>query len=393
MFKKILLGLATLMIILAIGIFFFLKAQSPKYSGKLQIPNSVQDSVIVIYDNYGIPHISAQNETDAYFALGYTHAQERLFQMDLIRRLAKGELAEILGPKLVSTDKMMRTLSIQQMAARSAKEFQSEKGAMQDAAQAYLNGVNSFIEKDRLPIEFTILGYSPTKFTLEDSYCSLGFMALGFTMTMKEEPLMELIYQQLGDKYLEDLGIDSSSIYKGFSNKSTHEESLMAIMQELDKVEQNIPLPLWEGSNSWAIAGSRSKSGKSLLANDTHIKYGQPSVWYEAHLEYPQGGIYGYFLAGVPFPIMGHNKHLGWGLTIFPVDNMDMYSETQNPDNENQYLVIDKWEDYEYRKEVIKVKDKENIIYDLRITRHGPVLNDAYENIAKHSEQPVSLWW
>ncbi len=393
MLKKTLLGLFTLIIVLIISIFFFLKLQAPKYSGKLQLPNSVKDSTLIIYDDYGIPHILAQSETDAYFALGYAHAQERLFQMDLIRRLAKGELAEILGPKLISTDKMMRTLSIKQMADRSAAAFRSNEPIMNEAAQAYLNGVNSFINKGRLPVEFTILGYEPSEFTLEDSYCNLGFMALGFTMTMKEEPLMEHIYQQLGDEYLIDLGVDSTSNFDNYFVTTTPPEALAAVMNELEKAEQNIPIPLWEGSNNWAIAGSRSKSGKALLANDTHIKYGQPSVWFEANLDYPNGGIYGYFLAGVPFPIMGHNEHLGWGLTIFPLDNMDMYSETQNPDNAKQYRVLNEWKNYDTRKEIIKVKGEEDIEFDLRITRHGPVLNDAYDDIAKQSTEPVSLWW
>ncbi len=384
-----------LILIIAVGIslFIFLKSQAPKYSGKLQLPNSVNESVEVTYDNYGIPHIYAQSEQDAFFAMGYTHAQERLFQMDLIRRLAKGELAEILGPKLIPTDKMMRTLGIEQMAERSAIVFRRSQPKMNAAAQAYLNGVNSFITKNRLPVEFSILGYKPAPFTLEDSYCNLGFMALGFTMTMKEEPLMEYIYQNLGDNYLKDLGLDSISNYNNFSRGTTQKEGIQAILAELDKAEQNIPIPLWEGSNNWAIAGSKSKSGKALLANDTHIKYGQPSVWYEADLNYPGGGIYGYFLAGVPFPIMGHNEHLGWGLTIFPLDNMDMYSETQNPDNENQYRVIDHWEKFSIRHETIKVKSEQDLNFDVRYTRHGPVLNDAYTDIAKQSKEPVSLWW
>jgi penicillin amidase len=212
-------------------------------------------------------------------------------------------------------------------------------------------------------------------------------------MTMKEEPLMEHVYQQLGDKYLVDLGIDSASNFDNYSNKSSQQEALVAVMNELEKAEQNIPIPLWEGSNNWAISGKRSKSGKALLANDTHIKYGQPSVWFEANLDYPSGSIYGYFLAGVPFPIMGHNEHLGWGLTIFPLDNMDMFSETQNPDNANQYRVLNEWKNYITRKEFIKVKGEDAVAFDLRITRHGPVLNDAYEDIAKQSKEPVSLWW
>ena len=393
MFKKIVFGLILIIAIVFAGIFFFLKNQAPKYSGEIQIAKSITDSVLVVYDDYAIPHITAKSETDAFFALGYAHAQERLFQMDLIRRLAKGELAEILGPKLIPTDKMMRTLSIKQMAEKSAKRFRAEEAIMNEAAQAYLDGVNFFIDENRLPIEFTILGYQPTIFTLEDSYCNLGFMALGFTMTMKEEPLMEHIYQNLGDEYLKDLSIDSASNFDDFKDKEQIEESIAALLLELHKAEQNIPLPLWEGSNNWAIAGSRSKSGKALLANDTHIKYGSPSVWFEAHLEYPNGGIYGYFLAGVPFPIMGHNEKLGWGLTINPMDNMDMYTETQNPNNAMQYRVLNEWKNYEIRKEIIKIKGQDDLHFDLRITRHGPVLNDAYVDIAKQTKEPVSLWW
>lgn len=393
LFKKILLGLLALIIILAFSLYLFLKAQAPKYSGELQLSNGVKDSTLVIYDTYAIPHIYAKSETDAFFALGYAHAQERLFQMDLIRRLAKGELAEILGPKLVTTDKMMRTLSIKQMADRSAAAFRANNGPMVEAAQAYINGVNSFINKGRLAVEFTILGYQPSEFTLEDSYCNLGFMALGFTMTMKEEPLIEYIYRKLGDEYLEVFALDSVSNYENYGQKTTKEEAITSLIAELEKAEQNIPIPLWEGSNNWAMAASRSKSGKALLANDTHIKYGQPSVWFEADLDYPGGGIYGYFLAGVPFPIMGHNERLGWGLTIFPLDNMDMYSETQNPNNKNQYRVLNQWKNYEIRKENIKVKGEKDVEFSLRFTRHGPVLNDAYDNIAKESKDPVSLWW
>ncbi|RUA28696.1 MAG: penicillin acylase family protein, partial [Bacteroidetes bacterium] len=371
----------------------YLESQSPKYAGELHINNGITDSVYVVYDTYAIPHITAKSEEDAFFALGYAHAQERLFQMDLIRRLAKGELAEILGPKLIPTDKMMRTLGIKEMAINSAKEFRQQQPKMDKAAEAYLNGINYFIAKDRLPVEFTILGYKPTKFTLEDSYCNLGYMALGFTMTMKEEPLMEHIYESLGDAYLTDLGLDSASNYDQYYAAKPQEEALASIMKELQKAEQNIPLPLWEGSNNWAISAKRSKSGKALLANDTHIKYGQPSVWFEANLTYPNGGIYGYFLAGVPFPIMGHNENLGWGLTIFPVDNMDMYLETQNPDNVQEYRVLDHWEHFKMRKEIIKVKGEKDLVFEIRSTRHGAVLNDAYNDIAKNNNQPVSLWW
>ena len=393
MIRKIFFGILIVIALVFLGLYFYLKYQSPKYSGEVPTNGHTQNKVEVIYDDYGIPHIYAGSETDALFALGYAHAQERLFQMDLLRRLARGRLAEILGPKLVNTDKMMRTLSIPQMAERSAASFRKQEPEMAKAAQAYYDGVNYFIDKNRLPVEFKILGYQPRHFTLEDGYCNLGFMALGFTMTMKEEPLMEYIYRNLGDDYLKDLRLDSASVSSFYDPDQIAQSSLTAMHSALEKAELNIPLPLWEGSNNWAIAGKRSKSGRALLANDTHIKYGQPSVWFEAYLEYKDFNIYGYYLAGIPFPIMGHNNHLGWGLTIFPVDNMDMYAETQNPDNPAQYKVNKAWQDYEIRKETIKVKGAQDVIFDLRITRHGPVLNDAYEDIAKQSSEPVSLWW
>jgi penicillin amidase len=393
MFRKVLFSILLLLVLVFTGIFFYLKYQAPKYSGELPTHGGIGAKTEVIYDDFGIPHIYAQSEKDALFALGYAHAQERLFQMDLIRRLARGQMAEILGEQLLNTDKMMRSLSIAQMAGRSAARFRKEEPGMADKAQAYLDGINFFIDKGRLPVEFKLLAYQPAHFTLEDSYCNLGFMALGFTMTMKEEPLMQYIYQNLGDDYLKDLELDSASVAGYYDPEQISQNSLNTLYKALAKAEMHIPLPLWEGSNNWAIAGSRSKSGHALLANDTHIKYGQPSVWFEAFLQYPDNSIYGYFLAGIPFPIMGHNNYLGWGLTIFPVDNMDLYAETQNPDNAMQYKVGGRWKDYELRKEVIKVKGGKDVTFELRITRHGPVLNDAFKQIAESHDEPVSLWW
>jgi len=137
----------------------------------------------------------------------------------------------------------------------------------------------------------------------------------------------------------------------------------------------------------------RSKSGKVLLANDTHIAYSQPSVWFEAHLNYPGFEMFGFYLAGVPFALIGHNHYFGWGLTIFPFDNMDLYSEKVNPDNPDQYLYAGSWKDFKDETYHVKVKDSEDVVYHLKKTIHGPVLNQAFKEVTETENTPISFWW
>lgn len=369
----------------------YLKSSSPIYKGELTL-SALQEEVKITYDEFGVPYIDAQNAHDAYFALGYAHAQERLFQMEMIRRLSSGRLAEILGPDLLNVDKSMLALGIRDMGERSAKKYFSEIDApFKEQTIAYLNGINTFIDKDNLPIEFTLMSFKPAHFEAADIYTTIGYMSLTFSLALSQDPLITQIKEIVGNDYLIDLGIDS--ITNSMNYPSDKSQVLSSINQSYKNIFDQIPMPVWEASNNWAISPKHSKSGKVLLANDTHIAYAQPSVWYEAVINYPGFNMAGYYLAGVPFAVMGHNDRMGWGLTIFPFDNMDLYREKQNPENEKQYWVKDHWEEYLVRTHTIAVKDAEDVNYDLRFTLHGPVLNDVFPDVAVYDDSPISLWW
>ena len=391
--KRLFVVLLVLLILVLAGVYFWLRSTRPVYDGTLTL-KGLENKAKIIYDEFGVPHIYASNAHDAYFALGYAQAQERLFQMVMIKRATSGRLSEILGKDFIGIDKMMRTLSIRKAAERNAEYFfRNIDKPFQRQALAYLDGINSFIENGTLPVEFTLIGFKPEKFTPADIYTAIGYMSLGFTAALQQEPMVTYIHNKLGDRYLDDfydiIPQDSNDI----AGNRNNELEILNMVFSSEEFQEQFPLPIWNSSNNWAMSKERSKSNKVLLANDTHIKYSQPAVWYEAHLNYPGYEMFGYYLPVVPFPLIGHNTHYGWGLTIFPFDNMDLYREKQNPENENQYLTSGHWENYRVEKETIKVKDGDDVIYNVRYTTHGPVLNDAFKNIAKLENQPVSLWW
>ena len=387
-FIKVLIGFFTLLFLLFTFSYFWLKSTAPVYSGEKKIQGIIE-SVEITYDDFGVPHIYANNAHDAYFALGFAQAQERLFQMEMIRRATSGKLSEILGESLLAIDKIMLTLSIRQAAEKSAdKAFVNIDSEFKKQSLAYLDGINSFIDQGNLPIEFTLIGFEPEHFTPEDIYTAIGYMALSFTSAISLEPMMSNIYKTLGDKYLVDFAYDS------LSNSKLYEKSeiLSNFLSPLE-LQDYLPIPVWEGSNNWVLSKERSKSGKVLLANDTHIPYSQPAVWYEAHINYPGFEMFGYYLAGVPFSVIGHNTYYGWGITIFPFDNMDLYREKVNPENQNQYWHSGEWNNFDVVEHNIKVKDAEDIVFKLKTSIHGPELNQAYSSISKLEENPICLWW
>ncbi len=390
--KKILIVLTILIVTFLSVSYFWLLSTMPDYEGTLEL-SGLNNTVEVIYDDFGVPHIYATNSHDAYMALGYVQAQERLFQMEMIRRVTSGRLSELLGEKFINTDKTMLTLSIREMAGKSAdKYFAAIDEPYKKETLAYLKGINSFIDKGNLPVEFTLLNFKPEPFEPVDVYTAIGYMSLSFTSALSQEPIVTKILESFGEEYLIDFAIDSmsnASHYKSSSNCISED----GFSQLTEQVFATLPVPVWNGSNNWVLSADRSKSGKVLLANDTHIRYSQPAVWYEAYIEYPGFNMAGYYLSGVPYAIIGHNDIIAWGTTIFPFDNMDLYREKQNPDNPNQVMVDDHWEDYSIKNHKIPVKNSDDILFSVKYTRHGPVLNGIYNNIATSKDQPVTLWW
>jgi penicillin amidase len=391
---KIILALLIIIPAALLGGLMYLYSLQPQYSGQVLLAG-LHEEVEVIFDPYGIPHIYAQNEQDVYFALGYVHAQERLFQMEMLRRAAAGRLSEIFGEKLVQTDKFFRTLGISEEADKNAAHFfKNPTAAWQKSAIAYLAGVNQFIELGDTPLEFQILGIPKEKFTPKDIYLNSALIAFGFASGFRMDPLVTKAYDKLGWDYLKDWvlgwppGAQKIPVYP--PNYTATADNLAASITD---ILADLPVPTWIGSNAWVVSGSRTHSGKVIFANDTHMPYAQPSVWYEAHLECPGFSFYGNHAAGVPFGLIGHNRFAAWGLTMFENDDVDFYKERINPENPNQVWFIDHWEDLKIRQETIRVKGAKNVDFRVRSSRHGPILNEVDDLVAQSGNDPVAVWW
>ena len=381
----VLLGLALL---ITICCYFFIQSNRPTYNGELVL-SGISEEVSVYFDDFGIPHIYAKSEEDAYRALGYIHAQDRLFQMEVIRRIAPGRLSEIFGPDLISTDKFFRTLGINEYSKKSIQIFNtSADDKVKSSVDAYLSGVNSFVAHGSTPIEFIILGIEKTPFTLLDINNAIGYMGFSFAAAQQIEPILTKVAHELGTEYLMalDLGINpNTASIKNYSEVSA-EGDLSTFVSDLFK---DLPAPAWIGSNSWVLGPEKTKSGKVILENDPHVAFSQPAVWYEAHLEAPEFTIYGCHIAGVPFPAFGHSRKYATGLTMFCNDDIDFFQEKVSPQDSNLYQHKNEWKSFEIREETISIKGQEDITFNVRNSVHGPVVNDVLEL----GSDPISMYW
>jgi len=369
----------------------FINSLTPTYEGEKQL-SGLSGEVEVYYDNFGIPHIYAAHEKDAFRALGYVHAQDRLWQMELLRRVGKGGLSEVFGKDLIRTDKFFLSLGIDDASEKSLASLDVESPKAQ-LCQAYLDGVNQFVSEGPTPIEFYLTGLQKEPFTFKDIYNTVGYMAFSFAMAHKTDPLLTDIANKLGPEYLKDLEIvsDSGSLripnYSGPVTDTLQNSLSASVSAALGK----IALPFFEGSNSWVIAPEKTKSGKVIFANDPHIGFAQPAVWYEAHMVTPTYEKYGYHMAGIPFPILGHDRRLAYGMTMFENDDVDFYYEESHPTDSSRYMSPTGWTNYEEVTRTIKVKDSSDVSFTFKRTVHGPVLNGIADQVV--GERPISMYW
>lgn len=389
--KKIGWLLLGLTVILLIGIGIFVYTLKPVYDGEMALEN-LSEEVQVRFDAYGIPHIYAANESDAFRALGYVHAQDRLWQMELLRRVASGGLSEVFGAELLQTDKFFLSLGIED-ASKKTVALLNPADPMVQISESYLAGINQFVAEGPTPVEFYLTGLKKKPFTLTDIYNSVGYMAFSFAMAHKTDPLLSAIKDKLGPEYLLDLEIHSDPKTAMIKNHKKSADTVPPVTVEKVVAEalRKLPVPLLEGSNSWVIAPSKTKNGKVIFANDPHIGFAQPSVWYEAHLSTPTYEKYGYHLAGVPFPLLAHDRNLAYGLTMFENDDVDFYYETTNPADSTEYKTATGWAVYEVVTKTIKVKDLDDFIFVYKKTHHGPVLNGIANQIK--GERPIAMSW
>ena len=375
------------------GTWYFYSKQ-PLRSGEVSLAN-LQAPVNVRFDERGVPHIQAQNEIDMYRTLGYVHAQDRLFQMEMVRRLARGELAAILGPKLLDSDRLFRTLGIRAHADAYVAKMDHNTLASQ-ALTAYLDGINQYQNTHPAPLEFDILGIPKRAFTAADTLSVAGYMAYSFAAAFRTEPVLTYVRDQLGIDYLKvfDLAWHPEGVVPPvLLDDDWRDLNRLAHISQQALTDSG--LAQFEGSNAWAVSGSRTASGKPLLAGDPHIGFAVPSVWYEAHLSYPGFELYGHHQALNPLASLGHNLDFGWSITMFQNDDIDLIAEKLNPDNNNQVWYQGRWVELQSRSEQIEVKGEAPVTLTLRRSPHGPIINDALATLAGEDagKTPIAMWW
>jgi penicillin G amidase len=366
-------SIVVLLLILAIVLagYLFIRKGLPTVNGEVTV-QQLENKVTVYRDNNGVPHIKAKTEKDLYIAQGYVTAQDRLFQMDLSRRQASGELSEVIGASTIDKDKFFRALGLRRAAEASYDIYSAEA---QQVLNWYAEGVNAYIseaiESNSLPIEFTLAGYKPREWTAIDSLTIGKYMAydLGghwegqafryhMAQVVPEDKLLELfpVYPEDGATVLQALKENPLDLTKSFATIDVPDE--------------------FNGSNNWVVSGDKTESGFPFLANDPHLSLATPSIWYEIHLNSPEVNVNGVIFAGIPGVILGRNEKIAWGVTNVGPDVQDLYIEKRNPENANEFLYNDNWEQAEIVEEPIKVKDGETIPFSVTITRHGPIISE-----------------
>ena len=417
--SRILLGLFLAVLVLLAGAlsyaYYVAHSALPQLDGRVQI-RSLAEKVTVTRDGHGVPTIDAANLDDLFFAQGYVTAQDRLWQMDVMRRFGGGELSEILGDALLKLDREQRILGIR---AAARKSLQTANPRDRSFFEAYARGVNAYIaaHSDRLPIEFRILHYTPKPWLAEDSLVIANEMVKDLNYHYFFDALnREQILAKLGPELTADLYVNRSwhdrpptvmredlnqpdnntgnpddeddddspdnSVTRGknLAQKTLH----IAALSEQAFPAEGVPV---DGSNDWVVSGTHTVTGKPLLSNDMHLGHQMPNLWYETHLHSGTLDVAGVTLPGMPYVIVGHNQRIAWGFTNVGPTVTDVYIENFNA--QGAYQTPSGWLQPEHRIEVIHIKGKPDVSVDVRITRHGPVITD----LVPGETRPLTLRW
>ncbi|HYL88101.1 MAG TPA: penicillin acylase family protein [Burkholderiales bacterium] len=359
---------ALLLVALAGASYLYLRLSLPQTDGAIEVAG-IEAQVEILRDAHGVPHIFAHSERDAQFALGFVHAQDRLWQLEMNRRIASGRLAEVLGPAALDTDRFLRTIGIWRVAEANLRHLDADSRRLLDA---YAAGVNAYLRsKPVLPPEFWILGVQPEAWSAIDSAAWAKMLAWDLGNNWRTE----LLRLQLAPR------LSTSMIEEFFPPYPGETSPKLPNLRELYRVLEKEPAQvsaidsLGGASNSWVVSGRRSATGKPLLANDPHLGLSAPNIWYLAHIHAPGIDAIGATLPGVPGIIIGRNDRIAWGATNTGPDVQDLYLEKL--DTSGGYVAPDGPRPFTVVRETIKVKGAPDVALNVRISRHGPVISDV----------------
>ena len=382
--------------------YLLLKRPLARTKGTIRL-EGLNGEVEILRDRWGVPHIYAAGEHDLLFAQGFTHAQDRLWQLDLHRRLVAGRLSEVMGELTVPVDRWIRTLSMRRVAEEEVDLLTAESRSL---VEAYAAGINARIAQGRLPVEFTLLRYKPEPWTVADTLAWVKYMSWALSVNWESELLRAQLIELLGP----DLAHELEAGLPGDKHTVVPAGTDLAKVGNtaLKRAEDARPFlgpPARDGlgSNNWALSASRTATGAPLLANDMHLLMGLPGLWYENHLvckEAAGGGslnLSGITFPGIPGIVSGHNGSVAWGYTAGFADTQDLFierlrhSEDKEGKTRVQYEFQDEWLDAQIIEEEIKVKGEEAVVEEVIVTHHGPIINSLAPDFA--GEEPLALRW
>ncbi len=375
----------------------------PDYEATHELPG-LQQEVDIHWDEFGVPHIYATDEQDLYYAFGYVHAQDRLWQMTLSQIAAEGRFAEFFGEELLPFDEYQRTLGFWRMAERLEREVLNDKE--RSVLQAYSDGVNAYIEKNsnRLPVQFALMGIEPFEWNPTRTLAITRLMAWELNMSWWSEVMYNYLKSSLPPDQFEELqltwGDNLPTSLDDVESIGLTTAALMPMLQQ--EVERRKLLEIegtHVGSNAWVVDASKTNTGYPLLAGDPHLGLDMPGKWYEVHLNLNGKNVSGVTLAGIPGIVLGQNDHMGWTFTSIMADDTDFFLEKVDPEDRGRYVVDSTYagqvafESFEKVKEIIKVKDGDEQALEIRYTKHGPVISDIYPNQELVDGHVISMKW
>lgn len=417
-YKKILIGFGIVFIVVSIASLFFVNRMITKSFPQIEgdaVISSLNQEVKIFRDEFGIPYIEAMNEDDLFIGLGFVHAQDRMWQMDLMRRAGMGKLSEIFGTKTIKFDLMFRTVGFKELAK---KLFNASSEETKRICSSYAKGINEFlvINKENYQIEFDLLGYKPEKWEPWQTFIMARLMAwelnLGWWTDVVYGQLAEKIPYEKFMRLIPDYPKDAPTILKNsdFGMRNAELKIKPSLFgTNLKQSIRNELLKFYElnksfrefmgwhdsqsGSNSWVVSSKRSETGRPILANDPHLIYSLPSKWYIASLSSPTLTVSGVTIPGSPGVVIGKNKDITWGLTNLMLDDCDLFIETLDS-TRTKYFFNGESQSLTIKLDTIKVKDSSDVIFEIRRTHRGPIINQANEFLNEADlEHVLSMSW